>query len=121
MEHMDWSVKYQSHTYEALKCDERSLTEIWEGKLYFCPELQKVCIGSTEIELTVKKFDAIQLLILNRKRVLTFEILGHHIWGEEYTDVTAKSIYNLMGWFQQKLQSTSYGLRYITSVRGVMI
>lgn len=121
MEHMDWSVKYQSHTYEALKCDERPLTEIWEGKLYFCPELQKVCIGSTEIELTAKKFDALQLLILNRKRVLTFEILAHHIWGEEYTDVTAKFIHNLMGWFQQKLQSTSYGLQYIISVRGVMI
>lgn len=119
IERMDWSVKYVSLPYETLKYDEQPLTEIREGELYFCPELRKVCIGSTEIELTVKEFDALQLLILNQKRVLTFEILAYHIWGEGYTDVTAKTIHNLMGRLRQKLQIKPNGPEYIISIRGV--
>ena len=52
---------------------DQPLTEIREGELYFCPELRKVCVGNTEIELTVKEFDALNLLISNRNRILTFE------------------------------------------------
>ncbi len=54
------------------------LTEICEGELYFCPELRKVCVGNTEIELTVKEFDALCLLISNRIRILTFVTLELH-------------------------------------------
>lgn len=119
IEQMNWLSKYHYLPYETLKYDEQPLTEIQEGELYFCPELRKVRIGNTEIELTVKEFDALQLLILNRKRVLTFEVLAYHIWGEEYIGVTAKTIHNLMGRLRQKLQVSSHGPEYIISVRGV--
>lgn len=62
------------------------LTEIQEGDLYFCLEERKVCICGQKIALTVKKFDALRLLLINRKRVLTFEIIAYHVWGEEYID-----------------------------------
>lgn len=95
------------------------LTEIYEGSLYFCPELRKVCVGDIEIELTVKEFEALHLLISNRNRVLTFETLAYQIWGEEYIDITAKTIHNLMGRVRHKLQVTSDSHNYIVCVRGV--
>lgn len=65
---------------------EQPITEIQEGGLYFYPELRKACVGDTEIELTVKEYDALHLLISNRNRILTYETLARQIWGEEYKD-----------------------------------
>ena len=98
---------------------DQSLTEIREGRLYFCPELRKVCVGNTEIELTVKEFDALNLLISNRNRILTFETLACQIWGEEYIDITAKTIHNLMSRVRHKLHVNPFEPEYIKSVRGV--
>ena len=95
------------------------LTEIREGELYFCLELRKVCVGDMEIELTVKEFDALYLLISNRNRILTFETLACQIWGEEYIDITAKTIHNLMSRVRHKLQVSSDTRNYIVCVRGV--
>lgn len=98
---------------------EQPLTEIQEGGLYFYPELRKVCVGNTEIELTVKEFDALYLLISNRNRILTFETLARQIWGEEYIDITTKTIHNLMSRVRHKLQVSPDARNYIVCVRGV--
>ena len=98
---------------------DQPLTEIREGELYFCLELHKVCVGDMEIELTVKEFDALYLLISNRNRILTFETLACQIWGEEYIDITAKTIHNLMSRVRHKLQVSSDTRNYIVCVRGV--
>ena len=98
---------------------DQPLTEIREGELYFCLELRKVCVGDMEIELTVKEFDALYLLISNRNRILTFETLACQIWGEEYIDITAKTIHNLMSRVRHKLQVSSDTRNYIVCVRGV--
>ncbi len=98
---------------------DQPLTEIREGELYFCLELRKVCVGNTEIELTVKEFDALYLLISNRNRILTFETLARQIWGEEYIDITTKTIHNLMSRVRHKLQIDSSEPEYIKRVRGV--
>lgn len=95
------------------------LTEIREGDLYFCLELRKICVGDTEIELTVKEFDALYLLISNRNRILTFETLACQIWGEEYIDITAKTVHNLMSRVRHKLQVSPDSHNYIVCVRGV--
>lgn len=98
---------------------DQPLTEIREGELYFCLELHKVCVGDTEAELTVKEFDALHLLISNRNRILTFETLAIQIWGEEYIDITAKTIHNLMSHLRYKLQVAPNTRNYIVCVRGV--
>lgn len=104
----------------ALQSDyKKPLTEIQEGNLYFCLEERKVCVGGQEIELTAKEFDALHLLIVNRKRVLTFETIAYHVWGEEYIDVTPKTIHNLLSRLRQKLQIAPDAPEYIISVRGV--
>lgn len=106
--------------YHHLQYDSaQPLTEIQAGDLYFCLEERKVCVGSRKIELTAKEFDALHLLIVNRKRVLTFETIAYHVWGEEYVGVTTKTIHNLLSRLRQKLQIDSAGPKYIKSVRGV--
>lgn len=95
------------------------LTEIQEGDLYFCLEERKVCVCGQEIALTVKEFDALHLLLINRKRVLTFEMIAYQVWGEEYIDVTQRAIHNLFSRLRQKLQVTPDSPGYIVSVRGV--
>ena len=97
----------------------QTLTEIREGDLYFCLEERKVCVCGLEIELTAKEFDALHLLIINRRRVLTFETIAYQIWGEEYSDVTPKAIHNLFSRLRQKLQITSNAPGYVISVRGI--
>lgn len=66
-----------------------------------------------------KEFDALHLLIVNRKRVLTFETIAYHVWGEEYIDVTPKAIHNLLSRLRQKLQIAPEAPEYVISVRGV--
>lgn len=97
----------------------KPLTEIQEGDLYFCLEERRVCVGGQEIELTAKEFDALHLLIVNRKRVLTFETIAYHVWGEEYIDATPKTIHNLLSRLRQKLQIAPEVPEYVVSVRGV--
>lgn len=96
-----------------------SLTEIQIGDLYFCSEERRVCVRGQRIDLTVKEFDALHLLITNQKRVITFETIAYQVWGEEYIDVTPKTIHNLMSRLRQKLQVHSSEPKHIISVRGV--
>ncbi len=98
---------------------DQPLTEMREGELYFCLELRKVCVGDTEIELTVKEYDALHLLISNRNRILTYETLARQIWGEEYIDITTKTIHNLMSRVRHKLQVSPDTHNYIVCVRGI--
>ena len=84
----------------------QTLTEIRDGDLYFCLEGRTVCIRDQEIDLTAKEFDALHLLIINRRR-------------EDYIDVTAQAIHNLMSRLRQKLQISPDVPEYVTSVRGV--
>lgn len=95
------------------------LTEIQEGDLYFCLEERTVRVCGQEIALTVKEFDALHLLLINRKRVLTFEMIAYQVWGEEYIDVTQRAIHNLFSRLRQRLQVTPDSPGYIISVRGV--
>ena len=95
------------------------LTEIQIGDLYFCPEERRVCVKGQSVELTAKEFDALHFLITNQRRVMTFETIAYQVWGEEYIDITPKTIHNLMSRLRQKLQVDPSGPEYVKSVRGV--
>ncbi len=87
--------------------------------MYFCLEERKVCVDGRKIDLTVKEFDALHLLIMNPKRVMTFETISYQIWGEEYVGVSVKAIHNIMSRLRQKLQTKLDMPEYIVSIRGV--
>ena len=63
---------------------DQPLTEIREGALYFCLEQRLVTVRSQIIPLTVKEFEIFALLIMNPKRVFTYEMLMDLVWHEDY-------------------------------------
>ncbi|GAA6493053.1 hypothetical protein K280104A7_26170 [Candidatus Bariatricus faecipullorum] len=75
-----------SHT-STLQADvELPLTEIQEGELYFCLEEREVSIRGEKVDLSAREFNTLYLLLMNRKRVMTFETIAYHVWGEEYVE-----------------------------------
>jgi DNA-binding response OmpR family regulator len=51
--------------------------------------------------------------------VLTFENIAVKVWGEEYIDITPKTVHNLMSRLRQKLRVAPDAPDYIASVRAV--
>lgn len=98
---------------------QRSLTEIREGDLYFCLEERMVSVRGKNIDLSAREFNTLYLLIMNRKRVMTFETISYHVWGEEYVENELTAIHNIMSRLRQKLKISPDIPDYIISVRGV--
>ena len=58
------------------------LTEVQAEDLYFCLENRIVYVRETEIMLTVKEFDIFALLIMNPRRVPTYEMIIDLVWPD---------------------------------------
>ena len=108
-----------SHT-STLQADvELPLTEIQEGELYFCLEEREVSIRGEKVDLSAREFNTLYLLLMNRKRVMTFETIAYHVWVEEYVENELTAIHNIMSRLRQKLKTSPDISDYIISVRGV--
>lgn len=95
------------------------LTEIKEGDLYFCLEQWLVRVNGRNIELTVKEFDILTLLIMHPNCVFTYELILDLVWKEEYSACSRKVVSNHVSNLRKKLQNASGGLNYIRNVIGV--
>lgn len=71
------------------------------------------------IPLTVKKFEIFALLILNPKRVFTYEMLMELVWQEDYSYYSRKAINNHISNLRKKLKVTPGLPEYVKSVYGV--
>lgn len=95
------------------------LTEIREGDLYFCLEHRLVTVRDQEIALTGKEFDIFALLIMNPKRVFTYEIITDLVWNEDYTYYSRKAINNHVSNLRKKLRIRPDDPNYIKTVIGI--
>ena len=98
---------------------DQSLTEIREGDLYFCLEQRLVTVRGQAIPLTVKEFDIFALLILNPRRVFTYEMLLDLVWHEDYTYYSRKAINNHVSNLRKKIRIAPDLPDYVKSVYGV--
>lgn len=98
---------------------EHPLTEIRQGDLYVCLEHRLVIVRGQEILLTVKEFDILLLLIMNPKRVFTYELIMELVWNEDYTYYSRKAINNHVSNLRKKLKSEPNDPDYIKSVTGI--
>ena len=98
---------------------DQPLTEIREGDLYFCLEQRLVMVQGNVISLTVKEFDIFSLLILNPKRVFTYEMLMDLVWEEDYTYYSRKAINNHVSNLRRKLRVSPDLPDYVKSVYGI--
>lgn len=62
--------------------------------MYFCLEHRLVTIREQTVELTIKEFEVFTLLIMNPKRVFTYQMLMDLVWHEDYTDYSRKAVNN---------------------------
>lgn len=98
---------------------ERPLTKIHEGDLYFCLEQRTVCVRNQEIDLTAKEFDILALLIMNPKRVFTYEMIIDIVWHEDCDYYSRKAINNHVSNLRKKLKVEPDVPDYIKSVHSV--
>ena len=99
--------------------EDQPLTEIQEGDLYFCLEQRLVTVRDQVISLTVKEFEIFALLILNPKRVFTYEMLLELVWHEDYTYYSRKAINNHVSNLRKKIRIAPDLPDYVKSVYGV--
>ena len=71
------------------------------------------------IPLTVKAFEIFALLILNPKRVFTYEMLLDLVWHEGYSYYSRKAINNHKSNLRKKLRVAPDLPDYVKSVYGV--
>ena len=105
--------------YSIPKKANQPLTEVQEGDLYFCLEQRLVMIRKQPVELTVKEFEIFSLLILNPKRVFTYEMLMDLVWHEDYTYYSCKSVNNHVSNLRRKLKIAPDLPDYVKSVYGI--
>lgn len=112
----DFSFPYDS----CLQTEEKlPLTEKHMGELYFCWEYRTVYVKKKEINLTVKEFDILALLIMHPKRVFTYEMIMDLVWHEDYTFYSRKAVNNHVSNLRKKLKIAPDIPDYIKSVYGV--
>ena len=95
------------------------LTEIQAENLYFCLENRLVYICETEIMLTVKEFDIFALLIMNPRRVLTYDMIIDLVWHESLDYYSHRAINNHVSNLRHKLKVTPETPDYIRSVHSI--
>ena len=81
------------------------LTEVQAEDLYFCLENRLVYICETEIMLTVKEFDIFALLIMNPRRVLTYDMIIDLVWHESLDYYSHRAINNHVSNLRQSSRS----------------
>ncbi len=95
------------------------LTEVHAENLYFCLENRIVYICETEIALTVKEFDIFALLIMNPRRVLTYDMIIDLVWHENLDYYSRRAINNHVSNLRRKLRITPATPDYIRSVHSI--
>lgn len=95
------------------------LTEIQIDDLYFCLEQRLVVICGEVIGLTAKEFEIFSLLIMNPKRVFTYEMLMDLVWEEDYTYYSRKAVNNHVSNLRRKLRVSPDLPDYVKSVYGI--
>lgn len=95
------------------------LTTVKVNQLYFCLEYRLVEVCGQEIELTAKEFDILALLILNPRRVFTYEMIMDIVWNEPYNVYSRKTITNHISNIRKKLKVNPEIPDYIKSVHSI--
>ena len=96
----------------------KPLTIITVKDLSFCLEYRSVEVRGQEIDLTAKEFDILALLIMNQRRVFTYEMLSEQIWHEQSDYYTKKTLITHVSTLRKKLRIAEDVPDYIKSVHG---
>ncbi|MGU8379094.1 response regulator transcription factor [Clostridium perfringens] len=79
---------------------------------------REVIKGTENVELTLKEFELLKLLIKNKDNILTRELLLDKIWGYEYIGET-RTVDVHIRHLRKKIESDDKNPQYIQTIRGV--
>ena len=79
---------------------------------------REVIKGTQNVELTLKEFELLKLLIKNKGNILTRELLLDKIWGYEYIGET-RTVDVHIRHLRKKIESDDKNPQYIQTIRGV--
>lgn len=91
---------------------------LYAGNLKVDLAKHEVTKGSEKIELTLKEFELLKLLIQNKGKVLSRNYLLDKIWGYEYYGET-RTVDVHIRYLRKKIENDSNGEKYIETIRGV--
>ncbi len=99
--------------------ERKPLTIITVKDLSFCLEYRSVEVKGQEIDLTAKEFDILALLIMNQRRVFTYEMIMELVWKEGLDNYSRKAIVNHISNLRKKLKTSPDMPDYIKSVHNI--
>jgi two-component system, OmpR family, alkaline phosphatase synthesis response regulator PhoP len=81
-------------------------------------EKHEVIEDNNKIELTLKEFELLEILIKNKGRVMTRDFLLDKIWGYEYIGET-RTVDVHIRHLRQKIEKDDKNPKYIETIRGI--
>jgi two-component system alkaline phosphatase synthesis response regulator PhoP len=81
-------------------------------------EKHEVTKDSNRVELTLKEFEVLEILVKNKGRVITRDFLLDKVWGYEYFGET-RTVDVHIRHLRQKLEEDDKSPKYIETIRGV--
>ncbi len=88
------------------------------GNIIIDFEKHEVIKAGVRVDLTLKEFELLEMLVKNKGRVLTRELLLDKIWGYEYIGET-RTVDVHIRHLRQKIEDDDKNPRYIETIRGV--
>ena len=81
-------------------------------------EKREVLIKNNKLELTLKEFELLEILIKNKGKILTRDTLLDKIWGYEYIGET-RTVDVHIRYLRKKIESDDKNPKFIETIRGV--
>lgn len=88
------------------------------GEISLDPSRHEAWKGEERIDLTLKEFELLKILLQNRGRVLTRDLLLEKVWGFDYFGET-RTVDVHIRYLRQKIEDDDSKPQYIETVRGV--
>lgn len=101
-----------------------TFSEIEENDVYDSENLKvdferhEVYVNENKIDLTLKEFELLQILIKNKGKILKRETLLDKIWGYEYIGET-RTVDVHIRYLRKKIEEDDKNPRFIETIRGV--
>ncbi len=96
----------------------RESEELTAGNLKLNLTKHEVKINDKKVDLTLKEFELLKLLLKNRGKVLSRNFLLDEIWGYEYYGET-RTVDVHIRYLRKKLEEAGADEKYIETIRGV--
>ena len=93
--------------------------EIYElGRLKVDFERHEVLINNEKVELTLKEFELLEILIKNKGKILRRETILDKVWGYEYIGET-RTVDVHIRYLRKKIEDDDKNPKFIETIRGV--